>query len=306
MKIITLTLAPAFDTHCKAECFTAGIENFADITSYDAGGKGINLSRALLAGGCVSLAIVALGKENRASFLSALDTDGLEYVAIEVDGRIRENITVHPKEGKETRLSFSGFSADDSLVDKVKDIICKNAESGDIVTIVGSIPSGITKEKIKAFAKGLKTSGMKVVIDSRSFTPEDIIDCSPFLIKPNEQEISAYTDAKISSLDDAEKVALEIMRKGVDNVMISLGASGAVLASHDGVFSVKAPKISVRSTIGAGDSSIAGFLAAYIEGKGSAECLKTAIAYGSAACMTEGTKPPRKEDIKNLLLKIGF
>ena len=304
MKIITLTLAPAFDTHCEAENFASGIENFAHITSYDAGGKGINLSRALLAGGYVSLAIVAIGKENGVSFLSALDADKLKYAAIEVDGRIRENITVHPKAGKETRLSFSGFSADDSVIDKVEDIIRKNAESGDIVALVGSIPSGITKGKIKAFAKKLNAFGMKVVIDSRSFTPEDTIDCAPFLIKPNEQEISAYTDAKISSLDDAEKVALEIMRKGVENVMISLGESGAVLASRDGVFAVKAPKITPLSTIGAGDSSIAGFLAAYSNKKSYAECLKTAVAYGSAACMTEGTKPPRKEDIENLLSKI--
>ena len=122
MKIITVTLSPAFDIHCNTESFAAEHENFANITSYDAGGKGINLSRALLACGTKSLAIVAVGKENGASFLSALDSDALSYKSIELEGRIRENVTIHVKDKKETRLSFNGFVADKSLIEKVKNI----------------------------------------------------------------------------------------------------------------------------------------------------------------------------------------
>ena len=86
--------------------------------------------------------------------------------------------------------------------------------------------------------------------------------------------------------------------------MISLGSGGAVLACGGQVFFAKAPKLDVLSTIGAGDSSIAGFLVAYKEGKSAEECLKTAVAFGSAACMTEGTKPPKKEIIEQLLGEI--
>ena len=91
---------------------------------------------------------------------------------------------------------------------------------------------------------------------------------------------------------------------GVDNVMISLGSRGAVLACDDGVFFDDAPKILPLSTIGAGDSSIAGFIAAYKSSKSWDECLKTAVAYGSAACLTDGTKPPKREDIEALLGQI--
>ena len=300
MKIITITLSPAFDIHCKSKSFLAEHENFAEITSYDAGGKGINLSRALMARGGESLAVVATGKENGANFLSALDRDSLIYKAIEVDGRIRENITVHPKDGKETRLSFSGFCADLSLLESTEKIINDYATDGDVVALVGSLPKGISANEAKSFVKSLKSRGIKVVIDSRSLTPDDIIECAPFLIKPNEEEITAYTSQAIDSLEDAARAALQIRQKGVENVMISLGAKGAVLASDDGIFSANAPKITALSTIGAGDSSLAGFLAAYKDGKDYEECLKTAVAYGSAACLTEGTKPPRREDIEKL------
>ena len=83
--------------------------------------------------------------------------------------------------------------------------------------------------------------------------------------------------------------------------MISLGGDGALLACKEGVFTVHAPKIRPVSTIGAGDSSIAGFLAAAAEGKSAADCLKTAVAYGTAACLTAGTLPPRREDIHSIL-----
>ena len=132
MKIITLTLSPAIDIHCHTDSFIAEHENFAETSSKDAGGKGINISRALLAGGCDSLAVVAVGKENGASFLASLDADGLNTAAVETDGQIRENITIHPKNGKETRLSFSGFSADDSKTE-TGTMLCVMTKTGDML-----------------------------------------------------------------------------------------------------------------------------------------------------------------------------
>ena len=146
---------------------------------------------------------------------------------------------------------------------------------------------------------------IKIVIDSRSFAPSDISECAPFLIKPNEEEIVAYLGKEIGHISEAFEAAKAIYAKGVSNVMISLGATGAVLACNDGVFFANAPKISPLSTIGAGDSSIAGFLAAYKSDLPCDECLRYAVAYGSAACLTEGTKPPRRADIEALLGQIS-
>lgn len=305
MKIITLTLSPAIDIHCEADRFLSEHENFAQITSRDAGGKGVNVSRALLSYGIKNVAIVAVGDKNGDSFLSLLASEGVNCEAIWTNGLIRENITIHTKGAKETRLSFDGFEGDGNLINEVEGLLNEIAENGDIVTLTGSVPSGIGIDRIKEFVANAKAKGLKVVIDSRSFKPYDIAECAPFLIKPNEEEIVAYVGKEISCESEAAEAAKSIFSKGIENVMISLGAQGAVLACMDGVFFASAPKITALSTIGAGDSSIAGFLAAYKEGKSPADCLKSAVAFGSAACLTEGTKPPRKDDIARLTSEIS-
>lgn len=303
MNIITVTFSPAIDVHCHADSFITERENFAETSSRESGGKGINISRALCSCGIKNTAIVAVGEENADTFLAALRADGITYDAIRTSGAIRENITIHPEGVKETRLSFSGFLGDKTLVEDIESAVNGITESGDIVAIAGSIPKGVDVEWVKAFALRLKAKGIRVIIDSRSFTPEDIMECAPFLIKPNEEEIVAYTKTEISSPSDAIKAAKLIRGNGVENVMISLGARGAALACKDGAFFAEPPKIEALSTVGAGDSSIAGFLAAYRDGKSYGDCLKNAIAYGSAACLTDGTRPPKKDDIERFIAK---
>jgi len=305
MKIITVTLSPAIDIHCHTDSFIAERENFAKVTSRDAGGKGINISRALLSCGIKSKAVVAVGDKNADGLLASLATDGLDCEAIWTSGLIRENITVHTDGAKETRLSFDGFRGDSTLLFDVEKCINELLERGDIVALAGSIPSGIDINSVKAMVWGMKEAGARIIIDSRSFKPSDIVECKPFLIKPNEEEIIAYTGTEICSADHAARAAASIRDKGIENVIISLGARGAVIACDDGVFFAKAPRLEAVSTIGAGDSSIAGFVAAYKDGKAIDECLRSAVAYGSAACLTEGTKPPRKYDIERFIAEIS-
>ena len=153
--------------------------------------------------------------------------------------------------------------------------------------------------------KKLRVMGVKTVIDSRSFSLSDVIECRPFLIKPNRLEISGMLGREVSSLSAVISSAKDIQRAGVENVMVSLGGEGAVLVTPNGAFYAQAPNITPVSTIGAGDSSIAGFLAATAQNLDCGLRLKTAVAYGSAACLTEGTRPPQKEDVENLLKKIN-
>ena len=143
-----------------------------------------------------------------------------------------------------------------------------------------------------------------MVIDSKSFTLEHLFALRPWLIKPNQEEIAEYFGCEIRKLEEAAEKAKLLHEKGIANAMISLGGDGALLACKEGVFTVHAPKIRPVSTIGAGDSSIAGVLAAAAEGKSAADCLKTAVAYGTAACLTAGTLPPRREDIHSILSRL--
>ena len=294
--ITTLTLNPAFDVHVNIGEFHIGRENLSDTVTRDVGGKGINISRALLQNHIKSKAIVAVGRENSDDFKHGLSCVGLECEFIECDGRIRENITVHDGRGTETRLSFKGFSCDDSLLVRIEALI--NTEG--IVTFTGSVPDGISADAVQYFLIKLKDLGAKLVIDSKSVSIDMLRQIKPWLIKPNAEECEAYF-GKMTEWE-LYNTALRLHTDGIENVMISMGADGAILASGGKLYLARVPKITPVSTIGAGDSSIAGFIAC----KGNdAERLRLAAAYGSAACLQQGTNPPLKEDIEKIYKEIS-
>ncbi len=304
MKIITLTLNPAFDVHCSSEHFEACHENLATITEREAGGKGVNISRALSMNGVENLALLAVGDDNGADFCRELDKDSMTYEVIEVKGRIRENITIHTKDAPETRLSFTGFDTDESLLTAFEDKLLPMLAEGDLVTFTGRVPSGISMDAVKRFLFKIKAKGARIVIDSRSFEKDDLVEMTPWLIKPNEEEIAVYLGKDISSFESVIDGARELHRTGIENVMISLGAKGALLVCSEGAYVAHPPKIKALSTIGAGDSSIGGFLCAAAAGKDAAEMLRTAVSYGSAACMSAGTRPPVPADVAEIYLQV--
>ncbi len=300
MKIITLTLNVALDVHCHTPSLRLSYENIANVISRDAGGKGINISRALCAAHVPNTAVAVLGREGRADFENSLKADGINALVVETDGRIRENITVHTDSDGETRISFSGTPVTEALLDEVYKTLSTVIDGDSVLTFTGSVPDGIGKQALMRFLHTVKQSGAKLAIDSRSLTGDEVVSLSPYLVKPNEDEISLYFGCAVNDTRSAARAAESLCKAGIENVMISLGGRGAVLACGEGTYAASAPHISVRSTIGAGDSSIAGFLAAVREGKSAAEALRTAVAFGSAACLTDGTKPPIYDDILHL------
>ncbi len=304
MKIITLTLNPAFDMHCTVEGFAAYRENLAHIDAYEAGGKGVNISRALTEGGVENLCFAVLGEENGDDFARRLAADGMTVRTLTLPGRIRENITIHTEGAPETRISFPGFDAPEDLMEQVRGALEPDVEEGCFVTLTGSLPGGVSMDSVKQFLNWLREKGARVVIDSKSFTLADLIEVKPYLIKPNEEEISAYLGREITAFEEVQEAAQMLHKQGIEYVMISLGAKGALLCCDEGCLVAVPPSVRVLSTIGAGDSSIGGFLAAAVAAEDACGRLCHAVSYGSAACMTEGTRPPRAEDVAALLREI--
>lgn len=305
-KIITITLNPAFDLHYGMDKFEAKKENYVRSLSCDAGGKGINISRALLVNGIDNVAYVILGRDNGDRFERLLKADGVKYVPLYTDGSIRENITIHPENDKETRISLDNFSISDKELDELCEMLLKEIDNDTLISFSGRVPKGVEKSSVLAFLKKLSSTGAKIAIDSNSFTFDDLITVCPWFIKPNEQEISTLLGRPISTHDDAISVARELVAMGVaEEVMISLGALGAVFASKDSAFTVLVPDIRPLSTIGAGDSTVAGYIAATAEGRSLADSLRLSAAYGNAACLTEGTRPPMPESVASLYQQIS-
>lgn len=302
--ITTLTLNPAFDIHAALTDFRAGHENLAEKVTRDIGGKGINISRALTENHLPNRALVVLGSENAAEFREGLIREGLDFDELVYPGRIRENITIHPSSGDETRLSFKGFACDSGLLDRVDSLLATVAKEGDIVTFTGSLPGGISESDAEKFLISLRCRGVRVVIDSKSIRLDSLKRIKPWLIKPNAEELEAY----FGELDEDMMVekAKELHSGGIGNVIISLGGDGALLVSDEGVFRAKPPKIDAVSTIGAGDSMIAGFIAAASLGINGGEALRLASAYGTAACLREGTNPPKSTDILSVKSKTNI
>lgn len=302
MKIYTITLNPAYDIHAYAEHFAPFHENLANVISREAGGKGVNLSRALQSGGTQNTAVVVLGKDNCAEFKEELAHAGLQTILLEKPGRIRENLTLHCADQPETRISFSGFPVDDSLLEEVSALL--DADGDTVVTFTGRVALGMSVDKVKAFLKDLQKKGAKIVLDSKSFSLEDIFEVQPWLIKPNQEEISEYLGCQINSIAQAIAKTKIFADHGVSNVMVSLGEQGALLLHSGKCYIATPPAIKAISTIGAGDSSLAGFIAAAQKDEDAAGCLKTAVTYGTAACLTPGTLPPQREDLERIYQQV--
>ena len=296
MRIYTITLNPAYDVHATAEHFEACHENLAHITSRQAGGKGVNISRALCKNGVENTAVVVLGKDNGGDFREGLKEAGINALLLEKPGRIRENLTLHCADQPETRISFSGFRVDDTILDEVARLL--NVDGETVITFTGRVASGMSMEKVKAFLRQLKQKGAKIVLDSKSFSLEDIYEVKPWLIKPNQEEISEYFGCAVDTVEQAAEKAGAFSQNGVTNVMVSLGEQGALLLYGGRTYIARPPAVEAVSTIGAGDSSIAGFIAAASMQESPALCLKRAVAYGTAACLTEGTLPPEPEAVR--------
>lgn len=301
MQIYTITLNPAYDIHANAPSFQEGCENLAEITSRQAGGKGINISRALCTNGIANKAVVVLGRSNADEFKQDMDRAGMDVCILERPGRIRENLTLHCADKPETRISFAGFSLDDQILQDVLDVLSVDAQT--IVTFSGRIASGMSVEKVKQFLLELKKRGAKLVLDSKSLTVQDIMEIKPWLIKPNQEELSAYVGHCVETLEEAARQAKLNFGGQADHVMISMGEQGAVLLTGGKTYMAAPPKVRAVSTVGAGDSTIAGFLAAFSMGQTPQVCLKRAVACGTAACLTEGTLPPAKADVQTIYLQ---
>lgn len=296
MKIITVTANPAYDVHCTVQAFAPFRENYADSVIRSCGGKGINISKMLNTLSVPNEVCIILGRENCAVFDSCLkDFRCMKFYS---DSPIRENITIHSEGMKETRISADTFSVTPAVFDAMCSYILENSGSDTVVAFSGRLPRGIEKSAALRFFEKLKKAGALLSLDSNSFTAEEIIGIKPWFIKPNEQELSSLFG--IFSDGDELKCAQALHKCGIENVMLSLGERGCVFAGASDLLRVAAPAVSVKSTIGAGDSTVAGFIGAYSNGKPISDCVRLAVACGSAACTVDGTDIPPQSVIREL------
>jgi len=262
--VYTLTLSPVLDVHYALERFTPGEENFAGAQVKLAAGKGVNVSSALLRHGLPAPAYVLLGNTGANEYLSLAAAQGLDLRALRVDSQVREYVSVNYP-GGETRICYKNFKATDSDVINLGEKLKSALEPGDIVCVSGGLPAGVTPEAVARLCLELREAGALTALDSAAFSPSNLKLANPWLIKPNLSEARALlsSDAQApASKNEAAELAAALTEYS-ENVLLSLGAEGAVFASRRTGKTISKPAVEIdrcHSTVGAGDNLLAGFI----------------------------------------------
>lgn len=274
----------------------------------------MNVSRALHAFDLPTEAFLLLGKENAQQYLDLATFYGIPLSYLLTDGAVRENISVNTP-ASETRICMKNYAVTAAQLTELSALIKHRlgAERDASAVISGSLPQGITQKDFIWFLTELKSAQpqLRLILDCPSLTADTIAEIAPFLIKPNEQEAAALLKipcepaawrAPEEKIQMAEKLRI---LTNCENTAVSFGAEGAAYASQNGTSGfVTAPSLDgkFRSSVGAGDSMLAGILyglsqPAYADWK---QAISWGIAFGSAACLTEGTCPPERDTVLRL------
>lgn len=284
--IATVTLNPAVDQTVRTEQPLTPDEVIrVDDAQFDAGGKGINVSKYLTAMGTETVATGVLGGFLGRFVTERLASDGIEARFVDIDGTTRLNSTVLAPDG-EYKLNQRGPTVSAAEVGAIVERL--SSLSPDTVVVAGSLPPGLDTDAIDRLAEA---GPWDTVVDVDGPLLAEL-DAEYALCKPNAPELEAATGLSVTDVDSAIEAAQALRKQGFDRVVASLGADGAVLVSEDGVVHEPAVDCEVVDTVGAGDALLSGVLAAMDAGADEATALHTGVVAASAAVSTPGTNIP--------------
>lgn len=307
--IVTLTANPSLDrTSSLSEPLARGGVNRIVATTVDPGGKGINVARVVHAAGHPVRGVLPAG--NPDPIVAELDRLRLPYRTVPLAEPVRANLTVTETDGTTTKLNEPGPTLDPAAVEHLAHLLVIESEHADWVVLAGSLPPGVPTDWYADLVRALRPWGCRIAVDT-SDAPLLALAArfpgsAPDLLKPNAEELAQLTGADPDELEQAAasgdptacvEAARTLVSRGVGAVLATLGGAGAVLVTAEGAWAATPPAVTVRSTVGAGDSSVAGYLLADTRGAGPAERLRTAVAYGSAAASLSGTGLPRPDQL---------
>ena len=296
--IVTVTLNPSLDRTLEVERLERGAVLRTSTPTLEAGGKGVNVTRALVANGIQSTAILPVGGGEGAELSRLLELDGVRARFVPVSGRTRSNITIAEADATVTKLNEPGPSISAEELDALTSAIASAVTAGDWVVISGSMPPEFTAAQVSALVEGISGHGIQLAIDTSGDALVAALGAKPRLIKPNRAELAELVGRPLGSIADVIAAATSVRDRGVEVVLVSLGADGAVLVGPGGVLVGESHVTHPRSTVGAGDCFLAGFLSKYSVDDADVEAaLLEALAWGAAAAALPGTSVPAPADI---------
>ncbi|MBS43628.1 MAG: 1-phosphofructokinase [Nocardioides sp.] len=309
--IVTLTANPSHDrTVVLNEALRPGEVQRAAGTTNQAGGKGTNISRGCLAAGVPTTAVVPATEDD--PYVRELVTAGMRCRAVPHPGSLRVNFTLTDPEGTTTKINTPGPEITGPVRDAVAAALLSEATEADWVVLAGSLPPGIEPGWYAELVAALGDTGAKVAVDTSDAPLRALVDrlgtAAPHLLKPNGEELASLTGADPDAVEAdplvAAAAAQRLVDSGVEAVLATLGGNGAVLVTADGAWLATPPPTTVVSTVGAGDSSLCGYLLADLRGESPGVRLAHAVAYGSAAASLPGTTIPAPDQTRPDLVDV--
>lgn len=282
--IYTVTLNPSIDFIVRLDHLELGSVNRMTSDDKFAGGKGINVSRILQRLDVDNTATGFIGGFTGRFVENGLIAEGIKTNFVQVSEDTRINVKI--KAGEETEINGAGPKISDEKLEELKAILA-GLSSEDTVVFAGSAPSSLGNQVYNILIPIAKKAGAEVVCDFEGQTLLDSLNYQPLLVKPNNHELADIFGVELNGLEDIEKYAREILAKGAKNVIISMAGDGALLVTPEAAYFAKPIKGTVKNSVGAGDSMVAGFTGEYVKSGDPIEALKWGVASGTATTFSD-------------------
>ena len=289
--IVVLALNPALDIGYEVPQLIADRKVAADKTYYHPGGNGINISRGLAELGMPLQCGSVLGGVSGDVVLRLLaDSLGENHKVFTVDEETRLNVTLLQQNPPgQYEVDSRGPEIPAALLEQVTAWVLENSDAGYTV-LSGSLPPGVPDNYYRSLAERISERGGRAVVEAHGAVLTEVLEARPWLLRLNWYALEMSINRRMDSIEDVAAAARELQQRGIANVCISLGGRGAILVDAEGSLHCTAPRVRVHSTVGCGDSLVAGLVAAAYRGEDAQAMLRLGVTCGSATASHPGTE----------------
>lgn len=305
--IYTVTLNPALDKTVEIPGMALDTVNRITEMRTDPGGKGINVSKVIAKLGGESCAAGILGGGSGKMLEKLLEGEPFATRFRFVEGQTRTNLKIIDRERHtNTDINEPGLTVTDADLDALLHELLAELRPGDIVVLAGSLPKGAPQDTYRTWTAACKKAGARVFLDADGALLAEGLKAAPYLIKPNDDELSRLAGKKLETLEELTAEGRRLLERGIERVVISLGGRGALYLRKGSTIYAEGLKVPVGSTVGAGDSVVAALAYAEAQGLNEEEAVRLSTAAGAANVMCSGTQAAEREAVEALLPKVRF
>lgn len=305
--IVTVTLNPALDKTAQVPRLALDAVNRITSMRTDPGGKGINVSKTIAALGGESIAMGLLGGGSGRVILTALEEMELDCRFVHIPGETRTNLKlIDPVQNTHTDINEPGAPVSREHLEKLLQQLCHTIQPGDLVVFSGSLPVGAPPDTYRTWIETCNRAGAQGFLDADGVALQEGWKGGPWLVKPNQEELSHLVGSPLNSLSQVAQAAKKLLNKKTRHVVVSLGSQGALFVEEGWCILADPLPVEVKSTVGAGDSMVAALALAFQRHLSPEETIRMSMAASAAAVMCSGTQAASPDDVKQLMPLVHF